>query len=184
MSNYHFVTRWEVEATPEEVYRLLEDVEKLVEWWPSVYLDIKVVDRGQSGGVGKKVLLYTKGWLPYTLKWSFMVTEVEFPKGYSLEAYGDFSGKGVWTFRQIPDSSKCEVIYDWNIIAEKPLLKKLSFLFRPIFSANHHWAMNKGLTSLKLEMKRRKAPTEAAKRIVPPPPGPTFPHNFTNNKVF
>ncbi|MCB9294333.1 MAG: hypothetical protein H6559_14605 [Lewinellaceae bacterium] len=90
MSAYHFITRWQMEASCEEVYRILEDVDGLARWWPSVYLDVRVLEKGRPGGVGKVVELYTKGWLPYTLRWKFRVTEADFPNGFSLEAFGDF----------------------------------------------------------------------------------------------
>ena len=65
------------------------------------------------------------------------------------------------------------------MIAEKGILKRLSLVMKPIFKANHHWAMARGEVSLKRELARRHAngdPTlEAA---IPPPPGPTFPHNL------
>ncbi len=182
MSAYHFTTRWIIPATCVEVYRTLEAVEDLSRWWPSVYLDVKQLEKGQPGGVGKRVMLYTKGFLPYTLKWQFVVTHTEFPYGFSLEAIGDFAGTGVWTFRQL-DDDQCEVIYDWRISAEKPLLKKLSWLLRPVFSANHHWAMRKGEESLALELQRRRAPSQAARAALPRPPGPVFPHNLTDNRV-
>lgn len=173
---YHFITRWQVAATPEDVYRTLEDVEALARWWPSVYLDVKVLEKGQSGGVGKVVELYTKGWLPYTLRWKFRVTHSEFPMGFSLEAFGDFVGQGIWTF--VSTGSGTSVTYDWQIEAEKPLLKNLSWLLKPIFSMNHEWAMRKGLASLELELRRRKGD-----KTVPGPPKPTFPHNLTNNQI-
>jgi len=50
---------------------------------------------------------------------------------------------------------------------------------KPIFAANHHWAMARGEESLLLELARRRAgadPTIAA--VIPPPSGPTFPHNL------
>lgn len=184
MSQYQFFTRWEVEATPEEVYHILEDVKILPQWWPSVYLDLIVLEKGQPGGIGKRVALYTKGWLPYTLKWQFRVTEVQFPIGFSLTAEGDLEGSGVWRFQAIPDTNRCEITYDWRIVAEKPLLKYLSFIFKPLFAANHHWAMRQGLKSLKLEIQRRQAKTEAERNRIPKPPQPTFPHNMLNNKVF
>lgn len=184
MSQYQFLTRWEVESTAEEVYRILEKPEDLVRWWPSVYLDVEIQDPGQPGGVGKRVALYTKGWLPYTLKWQFVVTETHFPTGFTLEAIGDFNGRGVWAFKNKPGTSRCEITYDWRISAEKPLLKYLSFLMRPLFSANHHWAMRKGLESLRLELQRRHAATEEERKRISPPPAPTFPHNWMNNKVF
>lgn len=175
-SAYAFFTTWMLEAECAEVYHILEEVDALANWWPSVYLDVKVREKGQPGGVGKKVELYTKGWLPYSLRWHFVVTQTNFPTGFALQALGDFVGTGVWKFSQ--EGKNCIVTYDWRISAEKPLLKKLSWLLKPIFSANHHWAMRKGLQSLQLELRRRRG-----EQGVPPPPGPTFPHNLLNNKI-
>jgi len=175
-TDYNFLTTWHVNATKEEVYRLLEDVDALATWWPSVYLDVKVREKGEPGGVGKLVELYTKGWLPYALRWKFRVTATNLPNGFSLQALGDFVGTGVWNFEQ--DGPTCVITYDWRISAEKPLLKRLTWLLRSAFSANHEWAMQKGLQSLELELRRRKGEKE-----VPLPPGPTFPHNFLNNKI-
>ncbi len=176
MADYQFITRWQVPAPAEEVYRTLEDVDTLATWWPSVYLDVKARKPGQPGGVGKEVELYTKGWLPYTLRWRFRVTETHFPTGFALEAFGDLAGRGIWTFT--PNATGCAVVYDWRIAAEKPLLKYLSFLMKPLFSANHHWAMRRGLKSLNLELRRRRGDPG-----VPPPPAPTFPHNLTKNHL-
>jgi uncharacterized protein YndB with AHSA1/START domain len=175
-NTYHFITRWQVDATPEEVYRTLENAEELPRWWSSVYLDVNILDKGQTGGVGKVIELLTKGWLPYTIKWQFRVLHTEFPKGYSLEAKGDFVGKGIWTFTA--NENGTEIVYDWKIEAEKPLLKKLSGIVKPILSMNHEWAMAKGLESLKLELRRRKG-----EKNVPTPPTATFPHNLLKNKV-
>lgn len=175
-SDYHFVTRWRVEGSIEEVADVLRDAEGLARWWPSVYLEVRVLEPGDAEGVGKVVSLYTKGWLPYTLRWRFRVTESRYPHGFALEAFGDFEGEGRWTFEQ--DGAFARITYDWRISARKPLLNALSFLLKPLFAANHEWAMRRGEESLKLELARRRAPTPAEAAQVPPPPGPTFPHNL------
>ena len=175
-SAYHFITRWQVEATPEEVYDTLGNANDLARWWPSVYLDVKVLEPGQPGGKGKLVELFTKGWLPYTLRWKFRVTQNAYPNGYRIEAIGDFVGRGIWTFKK--NGNLCDITYDWKIEAEKPLLKKLSFLMKPLFSMNHEWAMRKGEESLKLELRRRRG-----EKNVEAAPTPTFPHNLLNNKI-
>ena len=182
MSEYHFITRWRMEATCEEVYRILEDVDSLSRWWPSVYLDVQVLKAGAPGGVGKLVELHTKGWLPYTLRWKFRVTETRFPNGFSLIAFGDFDGTGVWTF-QPAGEGHCEVVYDWKIRAEKPLLRALTPLLRPLFSANHHWAMRMGERSLRLELQRQSAASPDELSRIPGPPGPTFPHNLLKSQI-
>ena len=173
-NDYHFITVWDVPATREEVAAILGDAEGLARWWPSVYLDVRVHEPGAPDGVGKVVDLYTKGFLPYTLRWSFTVTEVKGVEGFSLEARGDFVGRGVWTLEQV--GTICRTTYDWRILAEKGLLKNLSFIMKPVFGANHRWAMARGDESLRLELARRRATTDAERAAVPQPPRATFPH--------
>lgn len=173
-NEYHFVTQWRVESTPKEVSEILADAVDLPRWWPSVYLEVKVLEPGDQSGIGRVVDLYTKGWLPYTLRWQFRVTAVDPHKRIELEAQGDFVGRGIWTFE--PDSSDpkwVNVTYDWKIRAEKPLLRILSPLLKPIFGANHQWAMARGYESLLLEIQRRRAPTPRERSLVPAPPPPT-----------
>jgi hypothetical protein len=169
-NDYHFITHWRVESTLKEVTDIIGDAADLVRWWPSVYLDVQVLEPGDKHGLGKVVSLYTKGWLPYTLRWDFRVTSVR-QDGFTLQASGDFDGRGIWTFAQ--DGPWVNITYDWRISAEKPLLRYFSFLIKPIFAANHHWAMTKGEESLRLEIARRHASTPNERKLVPAPPSPT-----------
>jgi hypothetical protein len=169
-NDYHFISRWRVGGTCREVADVLGDPLSLSRWWPSVYLDVIELRPPDARGLGRRVALHTKGWLPYTLRWEFEVVESRYPHGFTLVATGDFGGRGVWTFEQ--DGAFVDVIYDWRIRADKPLLKNLSLLMKPLFEANHRWAMAQGETSLKLEIARRRATSDAARAAVPPPPGP------------
>jgi hypothetical protein len=183
-NDYAFRTVWRVPAARAEVAEVLGDAAALARWWPSVYLDVKVVEPGDELGVGRLVDLYTKGWLPYTLRWRFRVTESDPPSGFSLRAEGDFVGSGVWTLRELepPDADGgpiTEAQYDWRIRAEKGILKTFSFVMKPVFAANHRWAMARGEESLRLELARRHAAGDpVVLAAIPAPPGPTFPHNL------
>ena len=170
-THYQFVTHWRIQSTVEEVMEVLRDPLGLARWWPSVYLQVKILHLGDPDGLGRVIDLYTKGWLPYTLRWQFTVTE-NAPGRLALRAEGDFVGEGVWTLVQ--DGAWVNITYDWRIEATKPLLRYFSPIMKPLFSANHHWAMAQGEKSLNLELARRQAPTEAEKAKIPPPPGPTF----------
>ena len=171
-NEYHFITTWRVKAALAEVNDLIGNAPDLARWWPAVYLQVKELQTGDAHGLGKVVDLYTTGWLPYTLRWQFRVTESHYPYGFTLEAWGDFVGRGIWTFE--PDGENVNITYDWNIRADKPLLRYFSFIMKPIFSANHRWAMQKGLESLQLELARRHAPTPEEQARIPLPPQPTF----------
>ena len=170
---YHFLTNWRLRGSIKEVADVLDDPLQLPRWWPSVYLDVEEVAAGDpKTHVGRVIDLYTKGWLPYTLRWRFTVSESRPPHGFTLAAEGDFVGTGVWTFAQ--DGDFANVAYDWRIVATKPLLRLGTPVFRPIFGANHRWAMARGEESLDLELRRRRSQTEDERRAVPAPPGPTF----------
>src|SRR5262249_22356738 len=136
----------------------------------SVYLEAQVLEPGGPAAIGKVVRLKTKGWLPYTLHWQSRITGSRRPYGFDLEASGDFVGRGIWSFKQ--DGAVVNITYDWRILAEKPLLRWLSFLFKPMFSANHRWAMAQGEQSLRLELRRRRAKTAEEHASIPNPPGP------------
>jgi hypothetical protein len=181
---YHFVTRWRLHATRDEVATVLADPADLARWWPAVYLGVRVLEPGDERGIGRRVELYTKGWLPYTLRWRFRVTASDVPAGFALEAEGDFVGRGTWRFRELrapgdPAGPLTEAEYDWRITAEKGILRRLSPVLKPVFGANHRWAMAMGLQSLRLELARRHAVDDPAiLAALPDPPGPTFPHNL------
>jgi hypothetical protein len=163
-NDYRFVTRWHFNATAEEVDAILSDGESLARWWPSVYLEVKTLAAGGPDGIGKRVGLLTQGWLPYRLRWEFTVTRADRPRGFAIDANGDFVGTGVWRFE--PAGDQLEVTYEWTIRADKALLKYLSFAMKPFFSLNHHWAMERGREALGLELQRRRGIR------VPSPRGP------------
>ena len=167
---YHFATTWRIEALCGEVADVLGDPLALPRWWPSVYLSAVESGSGDAHGLGRRVALITKGWLPYTWRWELEVIESRYPHRLAIAARGDFDGRGVWTFEQEgPDTI---ATYDWRVQVEKPLVRRLSFLLKPLFEANHRWAMAQGEESLKLELARRRATSDAALRAIPPPPGP------------
>jgi hypothetical protein len=169
-NDYHFISNWHVEGTVDQVSAIISDTASLPLWWPSVYLGVTVLQPAQKDGTLKVVKLLTRGWLPYSLDWTLEVTESRHPYGFTLEAEGDFIGRGIWDFVQ--DGERVLVRYDWKIRADKPLLRALSFAFKPVFEGNHRWAMKRGEESLRLELQRRRARSADELARIPAPPGP------------
>ena len=172
ITDYRFVSRWRVRGEVEEVADVLGDAEGLARWWPSVYLKVETLEPGDERGAGKLVRLHTKGWLPYTLRWEFRTVAADHPRGYEVEAVGDLEGRGRWALTQ--EGAFVSATYDWRVRARKPLLRALSFLLKPVFAANHRWAMARGEESLKLELMRRRARSPEELARIPPPPPPSF----------
>jgi Polyketide cyclase / dehydrase and lipid transport len=171
-AQYGFRTVWRVAGTVDEVRDVLADGRSLPRWWPAVYLAVDTVTEGDATGRGGEIAMFTKGWLPYTLRWTLRVTEPITDAGYALTATGDLIGAGRWTFEQ--DGPEVVITYDWQVSARKPLLRRLTWLMRPVFAANHRWAMARGEESLRLELRRRRAASDAERRRVPAPPPATF----------
>lgn len=154
-NEYEFLTRWRVTGTTAEVYDVLIDVLAYPRWWPEVYLAVNETHPPGPHGLGQAARLLTKGKLPYKVRWDSRVIETRYPDGYTLTANGDFVGRGIWTFVQ--EGPEVAVTFDWRLRAEKPLIRSLSFLFKPIFAANHRWAMARGEEGLKRELLRRRS---------------------------
>jgi hypothetical protein len=187
MSNqYKFLTRWRVPGTAAEVYDLISDPLEYPRWWPSVYLETTLIAppvssaesspnthpnlRDDGRQLGRRIRYFTKGWLPYTLRWESCATEADRPNRIAIRATGDFDGRGIWTFEQ--DADFVNITLDWQLAADKPLLRYLSSVFKPVFAANHVWAMARGQESLLLELARRHAASPEERNRIPAPPGP------------
>jgi hypothetical protein len=141
--DYQFETRWRVPGSMKQVTEILSDVRSLPLWWSQVYLSVRETEPGVFA-------LHTKGWLPYTLRWNLRVIESGLPRRFTIRAWGDLEGTGVWSFE--PDGDWTRMTYVWIVQVRKPLVRILSFLFKPIFSANHRWAMARGQESLVREL--------------------------------
>lgn len=134
---------------------VLSDPLDLTRWWPEVYLRVTKDEAASPDGSRAVYQLHTKGFLPYTLTWSFRIKDVERPSRIAIEAFGDLAGEGVWQLTEVGDEVR--VVYDWRIRAEKPLLRYLSFVLKPFFAANHRWAMARGREGLERELNRLRA---------------------------
>src|SRR5690349_11381736 len=99
-NEYHFITRWRVRGTADEVFELISHPLDYPRWWPSVYLETEEIEPGDDLGIGRRIRLHTKGWLPYTLLWESTATESVKPRRLAIRASGDFNGRGIWTFQQ------------------------------------------------------------------------------------
>jgi hypothetical protein len=65
------------------------------------------------------------------------------------------------------------------MMTEKALsIVVMACIMKPLFSANHRWAMAKGEESLNLEIARRHAATQEERALVPAPPQPTTTSSF------
>src|ERR1700687_604369 len=121
-AHYVFRTDWLIpDSAKTEAADTLEDLDSLALWWPSVYLEVTTVVQGGAHGLGRVADLYTKGWLPYTLRWRMEIVEVDYPHGSPPRPRGALCGRGNGKLHE--GGPGRAVAYDWRVEADKPLLR-------------------------------------------------------------
>jgi mannose-6-phosphate isomerase-like protein (cupin superfamily)/uncharacterized protein YndB with AHSA1/START domain len=134
---YLFVDEWDVAAPREAVYHAISDGRTYPEWWKPVYIS---VDADGEPEVGKTSRQHFKGRLPYHLHTRSTITRLEPPEVIEADVDGDLRGHGKWTLTDLADGGT-HVRFDWQVFADKPLLRALTPLLRPAFRWNHAWAI-------------------------------------------
>jgi Polyketide cyclase / dehydrase and lipid transport len=141
MSNeYRFVDRWLVRAALDEAYEVVGDTVGYPGWWGDVFLSVE--GDGGPPRPGRHVEIVSRGFLPYRLRWEAEVVEAEAPDRFDFTMTGDFVGGGSWTFE--PAEGGTNAIFEFRPRVEKPGVKQLSPVLKPLFRWNHGWAMTRG----------------------------------------
>ena len=152
---YEIVSHWRVRGAIDDVFAVLTDGQSLPRWWPQAYASVKEVVPGDRRGVGRVADIVTRGVLPYDIKWRLEITEIDKPTLIRVKATGELTGRGEWRIGQ--EGDEVALTYTWQVSVGKPWLRRLEFILKPLFTANHKWAMKKGLEGMKRELARRAA---------------------------
>jgi uncharacterized protein YndB with AHSA1/START domain/mannose-6-phosphate isomerase-like protein (cupin superfamily) len=140
---YVFVDEWDVAAPPRAVFDALADARTYPRWWTPVYLD---VDADGPPALGKRSRQHFKGRLPYHLHTTSTITRLEPPHVVQGDVEGDLRGRGTWTLT--PTATGTHVRFDWRVFADRPLLRTLTPVLRPLFRWNHAWAIARAMEGL------------------------------------
>jgi uncharacterized protein YndB with AHSA1/START domain len=151
-AEYVFLDEWDVDAPVEAVFDALADARTYPEWWRPVYLDVEADGPPAAGRVSRQ---HFKGRLPYTLKTHSKIVRIDPPRSFEIEVEGDLSGRGVWTLT--PRDGKVHVHFDWRVNADRPLLRVLTPVLRPLFRWNHNWSIERAREGLEPYARRRAA---------------------------
>jgi hypothetical protein len=114
--------------------------------------------------------MVTRGWMPYTLHWRLRLQPDASPRHMLLEGIDDLDGRCECSLEQEGDG--VAITFDWRLSPRRPLLRFVATALHPLFVANYRWVMACGEESLRLEMRRLLAATDAERAAVPAPPRP------------
>jgi len=140
---YVFVDEWEVAAPREAVFAAISDGRTYPLWWRPVYLDVEADGPAE---LGKEARQHFKGRLPYHLHTRSRVVELDAPRLVTAEVDGDLRGRGTWTLTAT--ASGTHVRFDWQVHADRKLLRALTPVLRPLFRWNHNWAIARAMEGL------------------------------------
>jgi quercetin dioxygenase-like cupin family protein/uncharacterized protein YndB with AHSA1/START domain len=133
---YVFVDEWDVAAPREAVFDAIADARSYPRWWRPVYIDVQADGPAR---VGLQSRQHFKGRLPYHLRTRSTITQLAPPRSVTAEVEGDLRGTGTWTLTETADGT--HVRFDWQVHADRLLLRVLTPLLRPLLRANHRWAI-------------------------------------------
>src|SRR4051794_27439745 len=142
-NEYLFVDEWDVAAPPKAVFDVLADARTYPAWWAPVYID---VDADGPPVLGKVSRQHFKGRLPYHLHTQSTITRLEPPHVVQGDVEGDLRGRGTWTLA--PVAGGTHVRFDWQVFADRKLLRALTPVLRPVFRWNHNWAIARAMEGL------------------------------------
>jgi quercetin dioxygenase-like cupin family protein/uncharacterized protein YndB with AHSA1/START domain len=140
---YVFVDEWDVAASAESVFEALADATTYPQWWRPVYIDVASDGTVKAGTTSTQ---HFKGRLPYHLHTRSRITEFDPPRTVTADVDGDLRGRGVWTLT--PTASGTHVRFDWQVHADRKLLRILTPVVRPALRANHNWAIARAIEGL------------------------------------
>ena len=160
MRPYEFVDEWDVAAPAEAVFEALADTRTYPQWWRPVYLG------AQSDGpvaLGTASEQHFKGRLPYHLHTRSVIAELDPPRRVTADVDGDLRGRGMWTLTPTPEGGT-HVRFDWQVYADRKLLRVFTPVLRPVFRWNHNWAIARAIEGLEPYAQRSAA---AAQGLTP-----------------
>lgn len=159
MVEYHLVTNWHFKAPIESVWEELIDVKSWPSWW-SCWRKADFHDPVSVAQLGTIVDNEVRGKLPYSLRFSNEITNLQPPHLMEVKSSGDLEGAGK-TVLERRDDGTAVTIY-WDIETANPvfnLLGKLSFV-RDMIEQNHEYVMDDGYRSLKQRLEQKQFPKE------------------------
>jgi uncharacterized protein YndB with AHSA1/START domain len=151
-ASYKFVTHWQFQASPVDVWDAIHHSERWPQWWKAVESVVEL-QKGDSTGVGSLRRYTWRGALPYRLSFDMRTTQVEPPVRLEGRASGELEGRGCWTLSG--QGSTTLVRYDWEVEANKRWMQILSPIARPLFEWNHDTVMRWGFEGLTARLAQR-----------------------------
>ncbi len=172
MYSFDIDSVWDIRAQEHELEFVVRDPMHITNWWSKVFMRAEAVGGDINAECGLDVKLWAKGLLPHTFLFEANAKYDESVNRLMVRTVGDFDGLG--TIELVPSSDYVTVCINWRVNVNKHYLYLLMIITKPLFTANHKWAMRQGKRGLQKEIERRRRGETTPMRLGKP----TFPHNI------
>jgi hypothetical protein len=153
-SDFLLVSNWRLAAPRPDIWSVLKTPTEWPRWWRFV-ASVDELDHGDASGLGAKHRVSWTSRLPYRVNLETVVVETQAEQLIRLRAEGDVQGEGCWRLRDA-EGGGCSAEYTWRVAVDKPWMRALAPLLRPVFAWNHNAVMDEGERGLKRYLETRK----------------------------
>jgi len=153
MAVYSFITTWRFSQPIDRVWQAINAAEDYPRWWPNI-LYYHCLTPNNPHGVGARGQRAVRGFLPYSLQYTTVITKSESPYELAYDADGDLVGDGRFVLQEISGADAAsntgtEVTIYWNVSTRGRWLNRLAPVLKWLFAANHNYVMRRGQRGLK-----------------------------------
>ncbi|GHA19178.1 SRPBCC family protein [Oceanisphaera arctica] len=145
MANYDFMTRWEMPAPMEEVYRAIGQPLHWPHWWQGLRR-VEALGSYNERGTGRVYRYHWRSPLGYSLCFDIRVTRLYAPWLIVGQASGDVEGWGCWQLSEAAGITR--VRYRWRVRTTRRWMNLTAPLARPLFVWSHDAMMHNGALGL------------------------------------
>lgn len=140
LNRYRFRSVWHVDASPEDVYEVLSDIANYPLWWREVRKATKIDD--ETGEIR------CRSFLPFDLVVQVRHSIRNQQAGLLRATLsGDLEGYASWEITGRDGGT--DLMFDQEVVVNKPLLRRLVLIAKPFFRGNHDMMMRGGFKGLK-----------------------------------
>jgi len=149
LRHYRFCDRWHVSGNIETVAAAMRRPEHIPHWW-SCFRHVDIENVGTHHGQDYEFVARIKGIMPYVLKLTLHIDDVDFPHKFHTFVSGDLIGSGSGRLMQVGNRVQIDFQLDVRVV-RRSLRLMYSFLY-PLGFVQHSWVMRTGERGLRKQM--------------------------------
>ncbi len=142
MAGYRFETPWQLPASREAVWAVVDDVEQWPSWWPGVVQAVVL----PSGDGRRWLCLRFRSALGYSLALTAVVVRSDPPSTGAADVDGHLQGTGAWRLTEVDGGTRLD--WTWAVRPRVLWLRLLTPVARPVFGWAHARLMQQGHAGL------------------------------------